>query len=58
VGNRDLSRRRAQSVADYLVSSGIPAGRLEVVGYGSSQPLAGLPAVSPENRRVMAVVLK
>jgi len=55
--NRDLSRRRAQSVADYLVSSGIPAGRLEVVGYGSSQPLPGVPAVSPENRRVMAVVL-
>jgi outer membrane protein OmpA-like peptidoglycan-associated protein len=58
VGNRDLSRRRAQSVADYLVSSGIPAGRLEVVGYGSSQPLPGLSAASPENRRVMAVVLK
>jgi len=57
VRNRDLSRRRAQSVADYLVNSGIPAGRLEVVGYGSSQPLPGLPAVSPENRRVMAVVL-
>jgi outer membrane protein OmpA-like peptidoglycan-associated protein len=55
--NRELSRRRAQSVADYLVSSGIPAGRLEVVGFGSSQPLPGLPAVSPENRRVMAVVL-
>jgi len=56
-GNRELSRRRAQSVADYLVSSGIPAGRLEVVGYGSSQPLPGVPAASPENRRVMAVVL-
>jgi outer membrane protein OmpA-like peptidoglycan-associated protein len=56
-GNRELSRRRAQSVADYLVSSGIASSRLEVVGFGSSQPLAGVPALSPENRRVMAVVL-
>jgi OOP family OmpA-OmpF porin len=56
-GNRELSRRRAQSVADYLVSSGIASNRLEVVGFGSSQPLPGVPALSPENRRVMAVVL-
>lgn len=55
--NLDLSRRRAQSVADYLVTAGVDAGRLEVVGLGASQPLPGVPAASPDNRRVMAVVL-
>ena len=56
-GNRELSRRRAQAAADYLASTGIPADRLQVVGFGSTQPLPGTPATSPENRRVMAVVL-
>lgn len=55
--NLDLSRRRAQSVADYLVTAGVDAGRLEVVGLGASQPLPGVPAASPDNRRVMAVLL-
>ncbi len=55
--NTDLSRRRAQSVADYLVDSGVSASRLEVVGFGSTQPLPGLPADAPQNRRVMAVIL-
>jgi outer membrane protein OmpA-like peptidoglycan-associated protein len=36
--NRVLSTRRAQAVADYLVSRGVPARRLVVRGYGSSRP--------------------
>ncbi|MFS0735806.1 OmpA family protein [Sphingomonas sp. 1P06PA] len=55
--NRALSQRRAQSTADYLVSAGVDASRLEVVGLGSSRPLPGVPATSATNRRVMAVVL-
>ncbi|SNS31896.1 Outer membrane protein OmpA [Sphingomonas laterariae] len=55
--NQDLSRRRAQAVADYLSASGVARNRLDVVGYGSSRPLAGKPATAPENRRVMAVLL-
>lgn len=55
--NRTLSQRRAQSVADFLSANGVPAGRFEVVGYGSSKPLAGMPAQSAANRRVMAVLL-
>lgn len=55
--NRDLSRRRAQSVADFLIASGIDRQRLVVVGYGSSHPLPGKPTTAPENRRVMAVLL-
>jgi len=56
--NRELSRRRAQAVADYLIASGVERQRLEVVGYGSSKPLPGKPTTAPENRRVMAVLLR
>lgn len=38
--NNDLSRRRAQAVADYLVSAGISENRLVVTHYGESQPIA------------------
>jgi outer membrane protein OmpA-like peptidoglycan-associated protein/tetratricopeptide (TPR) repeat protein len=36
--NEDLSRKRAQSAVDYLISLGIDPGRLEARGYGESQP--------------------
>lgn len=55
--NLDLSKRRAQSVADYLSTEGVARSRLDVVGYGSTRPLAGMPASASENRRVMAVLL-
>jgi hypothetical protein len=38
--NTKLSQERAQSIADYLTKNGVEAGRLVVVGYGSSHPLA------------------
>jgi outer membrane protein OmpA-like peptidoglycan-associated protein len=38
--NMDLSRRRAQSVVNYLVSQGIKSSQLEVVPLGESQPVA------------------
>ncbi|RYY34943.1 MAG: OmpA family protein, partial [Sphingomonadales bacterium] len=50
-------QRRAQAAADYLVSQGVDTARLDVVGYGSSRLLAGVPATSADNRRVMAVML-
>ena len=53
--NQTLSQRRAQAVADYLVSQGIDATRLEVHGYGYDRPLPGRPASSRDNRRVEAV---
>lgn len=55
--NQTLSQRRAQAVADFLVRNGLPANRFEVVGYGSSRPLTGIPSQSAANRRVMAVLL-
>ena len=54
-GNLDLSRRRAESVADFLVAMGVPRDRLDVRGYGPDQPLAGTRASEPQNRRVEAV---
>lgn len=38
--NLNLSRLRAKSVADYLISQGVEAHRLEVRGYGSRFPVA------------------
>ena len=36
--NQKLSQRRAQSCVDYLISKGIPAERMEAVGYGEDIP--------------------
>jgi len=38
--NRELSYKRAYSVADYLVAQGIPGNRLSPLGMGESQPIA------------------
>jgi OOP family OmpA-OmpF porin len=38
--NMDLSRSRAESVANYLVTQGIDRSRLDVVPYGESMPVA------------------
>jgi len=37
--NLALGERRAQSTRDYLVSLGVPAGRLATVSYGKERPL-------------------
>jgi len=38
--NKDLSKRRAESVRAYLVKKGIDPARLEAVGFGESKPIA------------------
>jgi OOP family OmpA-OmpF porin len=38
--NMDLSRRRAESVVNYLVTQGVNRNQLEVVPLGESQPVA------------------
>lgn len=55
--NVDLSRRRAQSVADTLVAEGVERDRIDVVGYGFDRPLPGVASSAGENRRVEAVLL-
>jgi outer membrane protein OmpA-like peptidoglycan-associated protein len=58
--NRDLSRRRAASVRDYLVGqAGIAAGRVDTVGHGEARPVATneTEAGRARNRRIEAVIL-
>ncbi|TVV72488.1 OmpA family protein [Sphingomonas solaris] len=55
--NQELSQRRAQAVADYLVQAGVDRQRLDVAGYGASKPLPGVTPQATANRRVMAVLL-
>jgi outer membrane protein OmpA-like peptidoglycan-associated protein len=52
--NQALSERRAQSVADYLVSKSVPAAQLGVEGYGEAQPLdtSGTSEADAKNRRI------
>ena len=56
--NLDLSKRRAQAVADYLVVLGVARDRLDVNGLGFDRPLEGLPATSAANRRVETRAIK
>jgi outer membrane protein OmpA-like peptidoglycan-associated protein len=55
--NIELSKRRAQAVADLVSSLGVQPARLEVRGYGPDRPLPGHAASSPDNRRVEARLL-
>ncbi len=56
--NSDLSLRRAEAVRTYLVKVGIDLARLDVKGFGQSQPLAtnANEAGRSRNRRVEFVV--
>jgi outer membrane protein OmpA-like peptidoglycan-associated protein len=58
--NRQLSERRAQTVRDFLVESGINPGIISIRGYGKSQPLeeGSDPASRQRNRRVEIAVVQ
>ena len=55
--NLELSRARAQAVADLLVDLGVDAKRIEVVGYGVDFPVAENASARgrAQNRRVEIV---
>ncbi|WP_417205637.1 OmpA family protein [Antarctobacter sp.] len=57
--NQDLSQRRAQAVANVLLSEGVPRSRISVIGRGEDQPIASnLTAEGKaQNRRVEIVIL-
>ena len=38
--NQQLSQRRAESVANFLISQGVKPGRFYAIGFGESQPIA------------------
>jgi outer membrane protein OmpA-like peptidoglycan-associated protein len=56
--NKDLSERRAQSVAQALTSLGVPRQRVDMRGYGEAFPVAGNDTASNRqlNRRVEIVL--
>jgi OmpA-OmpF porin, OOP family len=56
--NQSLSEKRAQSVMDYLVKSGLPSNRFTPIGYGSTQPVASndTDEGKAQNRRIDFVV--
>ena len=56
--NQALSQRRAQAVADVLVSAGVSASRVEVEGLGQSRPLGDNDSAAgrARNRRVEVIV--
>ncbi|KAF1051814.1 MAG: putative lipoprotein YiaD [Stenotrophomonas maltophilia] len=55
--NQDLSRARAQSVADVLSDLGVDAGRVQVQGFGEAYPVADNASSlgRAQNRRVEIV---
>jgi outer membrane protein OmpA-like peptidoglycan-associated protein len=61
--NQDLSQKRAESTRDYLVSAGVPSGRVTAIGRGESNPIVAceemggdeLKACLLPNRRVEVV---
>jgi chemotaxis protein MotB len=54
VDNWELSSARATSVVKYLISQGVPAGRLVAAGFGEFQPIAegDSPEARATNRRI------
>lgn len=57
--NMALSERRADAVANYLLSGGVAGNRIATRGYGESIPVASndIPAGRQQNRRVEITIL-
>ncbi|PSJ36831.1 hypothetical protein C7I55_24270 [Sphingomonas deserti] len=55
--NMELSRRRAEAVANFLAQQGVERSRVEVRGFGPTNPLPGRKASDPRNRRVEAKLI-
>ena len=56
--NLQLSKKRADSVRDFLLAQGIAAERLLAQGKGSTEPANPQDPLAPENRRVRIVNLQ
>lgn len=56
--NRELSQKRAQAVADYLVSRGVPAAGVTAVGVGQTRPVGDNKTAEgrTQNRRIEIVL--
>jgi chemotaxis protein MotB len=58
--NVELSKARAQSVADFLVAQGVPAGIISTSGFGDGQPVASNDTAQgrAKNRRVVMDIVE
>jgi chemotaxis protein MotB len=58
--NVDLSKARAQSVANELMAGGVPASMISVMGFGEADPVApnDTPQGRAKNRRVVMDVVE
>ncbi|HEX8271577.1 MAG TPA: OmpA family protein [Longimicrobiaceae bacterium] len=56
--NMDLSQRRAQSAASYLIQRGVSSGRIRTSGRGETEPIASNATESgrSQNRRVEVAI--
>lgn len=56
--NVALGARRANAVREYLVSRGVPAGRLQTISYGKERPIevCSEEACYAQNRRAVTVI--
>lgn len=56
--NMALGSSRASAVRNYMVSQGIPDGRISIITYGRERPIATCPEEScfAQNRRAVTVV--
>jgi outer membrane protein OmpA-like peptidoglycan-associated protein len=56
--NEDLSRRRAQAAANYLVAEGVDRSRLQTMGLGETEPVstANTESGNSQNRRVEVAI--
>ncbi|SLM27648.1 OmpF [Desulfamplus magnetovallimortis] len=52
--NQQLSEQRAQAVANALIQRGVDPMRMEIIGFGESQPISSSDA---DNRRVNIVII-
>ncbi len=56
--NLALGARRANSVQEYLIGQGVPAGRLRTVSYGKERPIeiCSNEACYSQNRRAVTII--
>ena len=50
--NQRLSEQRAMAVRSFMMGQGVASSRLEALGMGETQLIAGIPGTDPANRRV------
>ncbi|WP_026313270.1 porin OmpA [Actinobacillus capsulatus] len=55
--NLKLSQRRAETVANYIVSKGAPAANVTAVGYGEANPVTGATCDTVKGRKALIACL-